>query len=300
MRIVIAGASGFVGGALVLALRDAGHEVRRLVRRPPADADEVFWNPAAGEIDVSRLEGCDAFINLAGENISAGRWTAVRRDAIFRSRIDATRTLAAAVAKVTWKPAVLVNASAIGYYGDRGDEVLTEASSAGHGFLPEVCLAWETEAQAVVRHGLRVACLRFGVVLGADGGALAKMLPLFRFGLGGRMGAGRQWMSWIARDDVIAAIQYVLAERKCSGPLNCVAPTPVTNAEFTTTLGRVLHRPAVLPVPALALRLVVGRGMADAALLASSRAVPERLLAAGFQFRFPALEPALRQILARG
>jgi len=300
MKIVVAGASGFIGSALVPALRAANHEVRRLVRRAAIAADEVAWHPAAGEIERARLEGIDALINLAGENLAAGRWTPARRERIFRSRIDATRTLGDAVAGLRWKPAVWLNASAVGFYGDRGDEVLTESSAIGRGFLPGVCLGWETHAEGARRHGVRVVLLRFGVVLHPDGGALAKMLPLFRLGLGGRLGCGAQWMSWASRDDVIRAILHTLGDRRCAGALNVVAPGAVTNAEFAATLARVLHRPAILSAPAWALRLVLGREMADEALLASVRAEPRRLREAGFVFRHERLEPALREMLSRG
>lgn len=300
MRIIIAGASGAVGSVLVPALRAAGHDVRRLVRRAAQAPDEIAWDPAAGEIDRAAFErgGVDAVINLAGENVGAGRWTARRREAILRSRVDATRTLVLAVKALARKPAVWVSASAVGCYGDRGDEVLTEASAIGHGFLPEVCLAWETHAEGAARLGVRTAVLRFGVVLTPKGGALAKMLPLFRCGLGGRLGSGRQWMSWVSIDDVVGVVQHALAERRCTGPLNVVAPGEVTNAEFAAALGRVLRRPTFLPAPAWALRLVFGQ-MADEALLASTRAAPKRLEEMGYVFRQPNLEPALRAVLAR-
>ncbi len=209
MRIVIAGASGAVGNVLVPALRRAGHDVRRLVRRAAQAADEIAWNPALGEIDHLEFErgSVDAVINLAGENVAAGRWTARRREAILRSRVDATRTLVVAVQGLARKPTVFISASAVGFYGDRGDEVLSETSAIGHGFLPEVCLAWETHAEGAARNGVRTALLRFGVVLTREGGALGRMRPLFRLGLGGRLGGGRQWMSWVAMDDLVGAIQ---------------------------------------------------------------------------------------------
>ena len=299
-KIVIAGASGLVGRALVPALRAEGHEVCRLVRgRAARGPDEIPWDPAAGTIDRERLSGTGAIINLAGENIAAHRWTEARRTQILRSRVEATRTLVAALGAIEPRPRVLLNASAIGYYGDRGDDVLTEASSIGHGFLPEVCLAWETHAEGAARLGVRTVRLRFGVVLAREDGALAKMLPLFRLGLGGRMGSGRQWMSWIALDDVVGSIRHALADEGCAGPLNVTAPQPVTNAEFAATLGRVLRRPAILPVPALALRAAVGNGIAHEALLASQRALPARLQEGGYAFRYPALDAALRAVLAR-
>ena len=292
MRIVIAGASGLIGGALVPALRARGHEVIRLVRRPPRDSGEVFWNPATSELDATRLEGADAFVNLAGENV-AQRWTTASRERIWHSRIDATRTLVLALDRLKHKPAVFVNASAIGFYGDCGDEELTEASGIGSGFLPEVCLAWETHAEGASRRGLRTAVLRFGVVIAREGGALAKMLPIFRLGLGGRLGEGRQWMSWVSLDDAVGAIIHVLANGNCRGPVNVVAPTPVTNADFTGTLARALHRPALAPVPGAVLRFVFGQ-MAQDMLLGSTRALPISLQETGFRFQHPTLEVALR------
>jgi len=298
MKIVIAGASGTVGSVLVPALRDAGHGVRRLVRCAAQAADEITWNPAAGEIDRAALEreAVDAVINLAGENVAGGRWTERRREQILRSRVDATRTLVRAMQVMARKPAVFLSASATGFYGEGGDTVLTEASPIGRGFLPEVCLAWETHAEGAARSGVRTVLLRFGVVLTRAGGALAKMLPLFRAGLGGRLGSGRQWMSWVGSDDVVGAVQHALADGRCTGPINVVAPGAVTNAEFTATLARVLKRPAVLPAPAWALRLAFGQ-MADEALLASARAAPVRLTETGYAFRHAGLETALRAVL---
>ena len=259
--------------------------------------DEIAWAPAKGEIDHRGLEGAGAIINLAGENLGAGRWTSARRDRILRSRVDATRTLVGAMAQLAKKPGVFLNASAAGYYGDRGDEVLTEASSIGHGFLPEVCLAWETHAEGASRLGIRTALLRFGVIQASKGGALAKMLPLFRLGLGGRFGSGRQWMSWVGIDDVVGATRHVLNDSRCAGPVNVVAPEPLTNAEFARALARQLGRPALLPVPAFALRLVLGRMMADEALLASTRAMPQRLCDVGYTFRHPTITSALQAVL---
>lgn len=298
MKIVVAGASGLVGSALVPALRTAGHEVFRLVRRAPAAPDEIPWDPAQGDLAPAALAGADAFVNLAGENVGAGRWTAARRERILRSRVDATRTLVAAMKQLRPAPAVFLSASAVGFYGDRGDEPLTESSALGHGFLPEVCLAWETHAEAAARAGIRTVLLRFGMILAGQGGALAKMLPLFRLGLGGRLGPGTQWMSWISLPDAVGAIQHALATPACVGPLNVVAPGPVPNAAFTATLARVLRRPAILPAPAWALRLAFGR-MADEALLASLRVQPAALGGSGYAFQHPTLEAALHAVLAR-
>jgi uncharacterized protein (TIGR01777 family) len=298
MTIVIAGASGLVGSALTQSLRAGGHEVRRLVRgRGAREADEIAWNPETGEIDQARLEGVDALINLAGENLGARRWTAARREVIRRSRIDATRTLVTAVGKLSRKPAVLLNASAVGFYGDRGDEVLTEASAIGHGFLSEVCLAWETTAGGASQFGVRTVLLRFGVILASEGGALEKMLPLFRLGLGGRLGSGEQWMSWVAIDDVVGVVHHALNDARCVGPINVVAPAAVTNVELTRALAAALHRPAMFPVPAWALRVAVGRGMADEALLASTRVAPRRLSERGYEFRHPTIGQALDAVL---
>lgn len=298
-RILIAGASGLIGRALRARFEPAGHEVWTLVRRPPSGPREISWDPAAGRLDPAAVDGMDAIVNLAGENIAAGRWTTARRTAILRSRVDATRTLAVALPQLRRKPDVFVSASAVGYYGDRGDELLAENAPIGHGFLPEVCLAWETHAEGAARAGVRTVLLRFGVVLTAAGGALAKMLPVFRAGLGGRVGSGRQWMSWIDLDDAVGAVGHAIADSRCRGAMNVVAPEPVTNAEFTATLARVLRRPAVLPVPAVALRVLFG-AMADGTLLASTRAEPRVLRETGFMFRRPSLEAALRHELGCG
>jgi uncharacterized protein len=300
VKIVIAGASGLVGTALGPVLRNAGHDVFRLVRgRAAAKPDEIAWDPGAGTIDERGLEGAHALINLAGESIGAGRWTSARRERILRSRVDATRTLVNAMRKMAAKPAVFLSASAVGFYGSRGDEVLTEASGIGQGFLPEVCLAWESHAEGANRAGVRTVLLRFGMILAAEGGALSKMLPLFRLGLGGRLGSGEQWMSWVAIDDVAGAVIHALSDARCAGPMNIVAPAPVTNTEFTAALARALHRPAVLAVPKFALQVVLGRPMADEALLVSARAAPERLNQTSYRFRHPTLDSALRAVLQR-
>jgi uncharacterized protein (TIGR01777 family) len=298
MKIVIAGASGLVGQKLVPALEKRGHEVVRLVRRTARAKGEIAWNPAEGTLETAALEGVDAVINLSGENVGAGRWTAQRRAAILRSRVDATRTLVVAVQKLNRKPTVFLNASAVGFYGDRGDEILTEASPIGHGFLPEVCLIWETHAEGAARAGIRTVLLRFGIVLSGKGGALAKMLPPFRLGVGGRMGEGAQWMSWVSIDDAVGVIEHALNDPRISGPVNVVGPQNVTNAEFTATLGRVLRRPVWLPLPAGLLKLLFGE-MAEGALLASTKAVPKRLNDTGYVFRHPTLEEALRAALGR-
>jgi uncharacterized protein (TIGR01777 family) len=301
MNIVVSGASGLVGSALVPALRSAGHGVSRLVRGRAAQApDEIAWRPEANEIDVDSLEGTDAIVNLAGENIGQGRWTAARRERILRSRVDATRTLVSAMGRMQRRPEVFVSASAIGYYGNRGEEVVTEESRIGHGFLPEVCLAWETHADGAARQGIRTVVTRFGVILAKEGGALARLLPLFRAGLGGRLGSGQQWMSWISLEDVAGGILHVLRDSCCAGRMNFVAPAAVTNAEFTRALGHALRRPTLLSVPAWALRIAVGSQMANDALLASARAAPQRLSEVGYVFRHPTIASAFEAMLEVG
>lgn len=296
MKIVVAGASGFIGHALVPALRADGHDVRRLVRGPQASGDAIRWEPARHQIDVGAMKDADAVINLAGENVAGGRWTAARRERIRRSRVDATQTLVDAVAKQPKPPALFITASAVGIYGDRGDAEVTEDASDGRGFLAEVCREWEAAASVVETRGVRLVRLRFGVVLGADGGALAKMRPIFRLGLGGPIGSGRQWMSWVSRDDAIGVVQFAIANANCRGAVNVVAPSPVTNRDFTAELGRALRRPEILPVPAWLLRTVFGQ-MADETLLASTRVKPARLDEWGYRFRHPTLRDALTAIL---
>ncbi|MDX1388840.1 MAG: TIGR01777 family oxidoreductase, partial [Acidobacteriota bacterium] len=294
MRIAISGSGGLVGSALAGRLRDAGHEVIRLVRsEDERAADTAMWKPEAGEIDRGALEGTDAVVHLAGENISSGRWSAARKKRIRESRVRGTTLIARTIAGLARRPRVLVSASAIGYYGDRGDELLTERSSPGDGFLPAVAIEWEGATETAARAGCRVVLLRSGLVLSARGGALAKMLPLFRLGLGGRLGSGRQYMGWISIDDLLNVVSFAIDRDGLSGPINVVAPEPVTNSEFTRTLASVLHRPALLPAPAFALRAVMGE-MADELLLSSTRVVPQRLIDTGFRFAHPALETALR------
>lgn len=296
-RVAISGATGLIGSALVDALRAEGWRVQRLVRSAPeVGSGDLQWSPAEGRIDAAALESTDAVVSLAGENV-AQRWTPAARRAIRESRVGSTGLLARTLARLQQPPAVLVCASAVGYYGDRGDEVLDESSAAGTGFLAEVVQAWEEAARPAVEAGVRVVSLRFGVVLAPSGGALGKLLPLFRRGLGGPIGGGRQWMSWIALDDAIAAIRFALEERELRGALNAVAPEPVTNAHFTHALGHALHRPALVPVPATALRLLYGE-MAEETLLASQRVLPKALQRAGFHFRYPTLESALEAVLA--
>ena len=296
MKVLVTGSTGFIGSALVSALTAAGHQVTRLVRKL-AGAGEVRWDPAAGAIDTGGLEGHDAVVHLAGENI-AGRWTAAKKQRIRESRVNGTRLLAEALAKLSRRPRALVCASAIGYYGDRGEEKLREGSPPGKGFLAEACVAWEAAAKPAADAGLRVVHLRIGVVLHPKGGALKQMLLPFKLGLGGVIGSGRQYMSWIALDDLIGIFQHALANDSLRGPANAVAPNPATNREFTKSLGQVLSRPTIFPMPAFAARLAFGE-MADELLLASTRVEPARLAASGYSFAYPQLEAALRHLLGR-
>jgi uncharacterized protein len=297
LRVLVTGSTGLVGSALVPALTAGGYEVTRLVRRPARAEGEVEWDPAAGTVDIDGLEGHDAAVHLAGESI-AGRWTPARKKAIRRSRVDGTRILASVLASLESPPEVLVCASALGYYGDRGEELLTEQSPAGAGFLPEVCREWEAAADAAAARRIRVVHLRLGLVLSPAGGALRAMLPAFRLGLGGRLGTGSQWMSWIGLDDVLDVVLHAIHQRSLAGPVNAVAPGAVRNVDFTRILGGVLGRPTLAAVPAAAARLAFGE-MAEALLLASSRVAPERLQASGCGFRHPELEGALRHVLGR-
>ena len=301
MVFLIAGASGLVGRALTAFLQTQGHTVIRLVRRATEASDEVYWNPADNELDPHSVRGVDVVVNLSGEGVADARWSPARKDAILRSRIDSTRTLVMAISGVKqerFRPFVLISASATGIYGSRGDDVLDEGSVRGTGFLSDVCTAWEREAVAADALGVRVVELRTGVVLSPAGGALARLLPVFKAGLGGRLGSGRMWMSWISIDDLAGAIYHAVLDRRCDGPVNAVAPQAVTNAEFTRTLARVLRRPAMLPVPPAALRAAFG-GMADETLLASARVTPGKLHVAGYAFRHENVEDALRHELGR-
>lgn len=289
------GASGLLGAALMPALRSAGWTPRAVVRRS-ARGGEVQWDPAAGTIDQAALEGVSAAVHLAGESIAAGRWTDEAKRRIRDSRVLGTRLLAETLAHLRTPPRVLVSASAVGIYGDRGDDRLDEASELGADFLARVGKEWEAAARPAADAGVRVVYLRFGIVLAREGGALGRMLTPFRLGLGGPLGSGRQWMSWIALDDAVRAVLEVLRNEAASGPINAVAPEPVRNAEFAARLGEALHRPAVIPAPAFALRALFGE-LADGALLASQRVYPARLAALGFHFHYPTLPAALEAIL---
>lgn len=297
MHVLVSGAGGLIGRSLVPALRTAGHRVSRLVRGGGGTGPgDIAWSSEHGTIDAAALEGVDGVVHLAGEPI-LGRWTAVRRARIRDSRVAGTALLARAIAGLVRKPRVLVCASASGYYGDRGGELLTEESAPGTGFLADVCREWEAAALPARAAGIRVAYLRTGLALARDGGLLGTLLLPFRLGLGGPIGRGGRYWSWIAIDDLVEVFRFALESHNLSGAVNTVAPHPVTNAEFARVLGRVLSRPALLPVPPAALRLVFGREAANEAMLASARLVPARLLAAGFRFRFPDLDGALRHVI---
>lgn len=297
-RVAVTGASGLIGSALVARLAREGVAVRRLVRRAPRD-DEAAWDPDADRIDAGALDGVDAVVHLAGENI-AQRWNAEVKRRLRDSRVRGTTLLARAVAARASSVRTLLSASAVGIYGDRGDEPLDETSAPGGDFLSHLAVEWERSADAARDAGVRVAHPRTGIVLAAHGGALERMLPPFRLGVGGPLGDGRQWTSWIALADMVEALVHALRDVTLAGPFNCTAPAPVRNAELAATLGRVLHRPALLPTPTFALNLLFGREMVEATLLASQRALPRRLEQAGFRFAHPTLEGALRHELGTG
>jgi uncharacterized protein (TIGR01777 family) len=308
-RILITGATGMIGSALRARAASVGwlptslqrpgqHGGSEGDRRTPSQANVIFWNPGAAQPfdDLDHLEGFDAVVHLAGANLSAHRWTARYKKTILDSRTQGTNALSLALARLQSPPRVLVSASAVGYYGSRGDEVLTEESESGTGFLSDVCQAWEAATQAASTAGIRVAHTRFGVVLAPHGGALKQMLPLFRLGLGGRLGSGNEWMSWITLDDLLSGVFHTIEHAELRGAVNFVAPQPVRNREFTQALGEVLHRPAVIPAPAFALRAAFGE-MADAALLSSACVLPERLQTSDFHFQHASIRTALHALL---
>ncbi len=294
LTVLVTGSTGLVGASLTKLLEANGHTVRRLVRRGTVGKNEFHWDLAKGTIDPKALEGADAVVHLAGESIAAGRWTDAQKERIRKSRIEGTRLIADAVRDAKRGPKTLLTASAIGFYGDRGDEEVDESSATGTGFLAEVCREWEAGAQGL--EGMRSVQLRFGVILNSAGGALKKMLLPFKLGLGGRLGSGKQWMSWIALTDVVRVIEHALNTESLSGAVNVVAPGAVRNSEFTKVLGRVLGRPTIFPAPAFAMRLALGE-MADELLLNGQHVLPKKLLASGFEFSHRELEGALRHEL---
>ncbi|MEV6402558.1 TIGR01777 family oxidoreductase [Streptomyces bobili] len=291
-RIAVAGASGLIGSALVRSLTADGHEVVRLVRHAPRSEAEVRWDPERGRVDAAGLAGCSAVVNLAGAGVGDHRWTDAYKRRIHDSRVHGTAALAEAVAALDERPRVFVNGSAMGYYGETGERVVDESAPAGRGFLPELCVEWEAAAEPARAAGVRTAFTRTGLVVARGGGAWGRLFPLFRAGLGGRMGDGRQYWSYIALHDEVAAIRHLLDRDDLSGPFNLTAPEPLTNREITVAMGRVLHRPTLFPVPAPVLRTVLGEMAGD--VLGSARVVPKRLLESGFTFAFPGIEDALR------
>jgi uncharacterized protein (TIGR01777 family) len=296
MNIAITGASGLIGSALVRTLHADGHQVRRLVRRAPRAADEAEWDPAAHTISAGALDTVEAVVHLAGLGIGDRRWNEEYKRAVLASRVDGTTTIAEAVAERRSRIKVFVSASAVGWYGDRGDDVLTEAEGHGAGFLAEVVRQWEAATLAASDAGVRTVTIRTGIVLSPSGGALGRMLPVFRAGLGGRLGSGRQWMPWIALSDELAAIRFLLRHDSIAGPVNLCAPDPVRNREFTAALGRALHRPALAVVPRLALKVAFA-DFADEGLLVSQRVIPEVLFKAGFDFGYSDIDAALQALV---
>ncbi|MFD5478148.1 TIGR01777 family oxidoreductase [Streptomyces hawaiiensis] len=296
-RIAVAGASGLIGGALARSLTADGHEVRRLVRGTPRTAGEVRWDPEGGRVDAAGLAGCHAVVNLAGAGVGNRRWTQAYKQRIRDSRVKGTATLAEAVASLDAKdrPRVFVNGSAIGYYGETGERTVDESAPAGEGFLPSLCVEWEGATAPAQEAGVRTVCTRTGLVVSREGGAWGRLFPLFRAGAGGRMGDGRQYWSFVALHDEVAAIRHLIETDGLSGPFNVTAPHPVTNREMTAAMGRVLHRPTLFPVPATVLRTVLGEMAGD--VLGSARVLPTRLLESGFRFAFPEIEGAIRAAL---
>lgn len=305
MRILVSGSTGFLGTAAVTTLEKHGHTVARLVRpqtaanKPTGVTEQtVHWDPAAGTFDAAAAEGADVLVHLAGASIAGGRWNGARKKLLRTSRIDATRHLISALSKLKQPPRIIVAASAIGFYGDRGDEALTETSAPGNDFLAALCREWEAEIARGAEFGARVVSLRFGIILAAHGGALPQMAMPFKFGAGGRIGSGRQWMSWLALAEAMAIIQFAIANSGLSGPVNAVTPNPARNSEFTRALAKAMHRPALFPAPPFALRLALGE-MADALLLSSQRVQPSKLEQGGYRFAQPDLARALGEILQK-
>ncbi|MFA7323171.1 MAG: TIGR01777 family oxidoreductase [Candidatus Nanopelagicales bacterium] len=292
MRVAITGASGLIGSALVPHLRANGHEVHRLVRRAASATDEITWDPSTGSVDLARLQGIEGVVHLAGAGVGDHRWSDEYKRQILQSRVDGTRTIVNAMAQLEIKPRVLVSGSAIGWYGDTSDRIVDESAPAGHGFLADVVQAWEAAAQPAAESGIRVVRARTGLVVARQGGAWARMFPLFKLGLGGRLGSGRQYWSWISLRDEVAALTYCLTNEAISGPVNLTGPTPVTNAEVTAAMGQIMGRPTLFPAPAAALKIVLGEFSSE--VLGSSRVVPSTLEHAGFIWSDPTIASAIR------
>ena len=297
MKILITGSSGFIGAELLAYLRGRGHEVRRLVRKEAQlKEDCILWDPQHHELNPADFEGFDVVINLAGENIMGGRWTPEKKRKIKESRIMGTRILCELISRLQSPPRLLISASAIGFYGNRGDKLVSEDSPPGEGFLSEVCQKWESATESLVKKGIQVVKLRIGIVLSFKGGALGKMLIPFKLGLGGKIGSGRQWMSWISMDDLMGIFLHIIGHSEIQGPVNAVTPNPVTNRAMTKVLGRILHRPTIFPIPAFIVRLIFGE-MADEMFLSSTRVVPNVLLQTGYSFLYPDLKGAITHIV---
>lgn len=294
-HVCVMGGSGFLGAALVESLQRTGVTVTTYTRASPS-AGQAHWSPMAGDIDTGPLEEADVVVNLAGENLASGRWDAVRKQGFIDSRVRVTALLSRCLAELKSPPELLINASAVGFYGDRGEHAVSEESAAGGGFLADLCQAWEGATSVAGEVGIRVALPRFGVILGRDGGALRKLLPIFRIGLGGRLGSGQQYMPWIAMADAVGVMRFIIKEPELAGPINAVAPEPCTNAQFTAALAHALSRPALLPAPAFVLRTVLGE-MAQEMLLSGANARPRVLERVGYRFEYPRLEDALRHLV---
>ncbi len=295
-KVLISGASGLLGSAYSEYLSNKGHSVFRLVRREPNFSNEIFWNPMTGELELKDIEGFDSIVNFSGKNIAVGRWTKKSKKVIFDSRILTTTLLSESISKLKNPPESFLSSSAVGYYGETGRELVNEGVEPGKGFLSDLCVKWEKATMPAVKAGVRVIQLRNGVVLSPKGGALTKMLTPFRLGIGGRLGSGRQYLSWIMIEDYVRAVFHLMRAQNIQSPVNIVSPEPVTNREFTKILAKVLNRPAILPVPSFILKVLFGE-MAVETLLSSTRAIPQLLMGSGFEFKYPALEDALEKCL---